>query len=197
MFVPEEYGGAGMTYLAYVVAIEELSRQVVALFNHKEPPRRVFPRGLAFDLLPQVGEVEGAADRADPQQGAQGWTPAERRLASEIAILSEIPESRVALALAVAPLFSGIAANLHVELEAEAPLAEIRARLEGGRGVRWSDPLPGPRRLVGRAGLYLGGLRADPGGAGVHLWAIADNLRFAATGNAIAVATTLWRDGYL
>jgi len=26
MFVPEEYGGAGMTYLAYVVAIEELSR---------------------------------------------------------------------------------------------------------------------------------------------------------------------------
>ena len=26
MFVPEEYGGAGMTYLSYVVAIEELSR---------------------------------------------------------------------------------------------------------------------------------------------------------------------------
>ena len=26
MFVPEEYGGAGMSYLAYVVAIEELSR---------------------------------------------------------------------------------------------------------------------------------------------------------------------------
>ncbi|MCC6649869.1 MAG: acyl-CoA dehydrogenase family protein [Candidatus Eisenbacteria bacterium] len=26
MFVPEEFGGAGMTYLAYVVAIEELSR---------------------------------------------------------------------------------------------------------------------------------------------------------------------------
>jgi butyryl-CoA dehydrogenase len=26
MFVPEEYGGAGMTYLSYVIAIEELSR---------------------------------------------------------------------------------------------------------------------------------------------------------------------------
>ena len=26
MFVPEPYGGAGMTYLSYVVAIEELSR---------------------------------------------------------------------------------------------------------------------------------------------------------------------------
>src|SRR5438132_6238865 len=26
MFVPEEHGGAGMTYLSYVVAIEELSR---------------------------------------------------------------------------------------------------------------------------------------------------------------------------
>ena len=26
MFVPEQYGGAGMTYLSYVVAIEELSR---------------------------------------------------------------------------------------------------------------------------------------------------------------------------
>ena len=43
MFVPEEWGGAGMSYLAYVVAIEELSRVcashgVIASVNNSPEP---------------------------------------------------------------------------------------------------------------------------------------------------------------
>ncbi|MEC7949150.1 MAG: hypothetical protein VX265_16390, partial [Myxococcota bacterium] len=33
--------------------VDELSRQVVAMFNQGEAPRKVFPTGLAFDVLPQ------------------------------------------------------------------------------------------------------------------------------------------------
>ncbi|MEO0601043.1 MAG: hypothetical protein AAF211_06380, partial [Myxococcota bacterium] len=36
-------------------AIEELSQQVLALFNSSPPPRKVFPTGLAFDVLPAWG----------------------------------------------------------------------------------------------------------------------------------------------
>ncbi len=171
---------------------EELSGQVVALFNQQQPPRSVFPTGLAFDLLPVVGDLPvGGDDRLS------GWSEAERRLAAEVGTLAELSPGRVALSLAVAPMFSGIAASLRIELEAEADLAEIRSRLEAGPTVRWGEPLAGPRRLVGRAGLYVGRLRRDPAGGAIHLWAIADNLRFAATGNAIAIATTLWREGML
>lgn len=174
---------------AGVAGVEELSGQVVSMFNHKEPPRRVFPSGLAFDLHTAVGPT-GAATQ-------DGWTESERRVASEVSVLTELPPSRVAVALAVAPIFSGVAASLYIELEHEAPLAELQSRLAEGRTVRMSEPLPGPRRLVGRSGLFVGRVRADPAGAGVHLWAVADNLRFAATGNAIAIATALWRDGLL
>ena len=38
--------------------IEELSKQVVALFNAGTPPRRVFEHGLAFDLIPQMGPAD-------------------------------------------------------------------------------------------------------------------------------------------
>lgn len=171
--------------------VEELSGQVVALLNHKDPPRKLFPTGLAFDLLPAVDD-QGPLDEADP---LAGWTPAERRIAAEVAVLTGLPPTRVILTASVAPLFTGLAASLHLQLDAEAPLSEIRARLEQGHGVVYSQPLPGPRRLVGRAGLYLGRLRADPAGDGVHLWAVADNLRFGGTANALGVATALWREG--
>jgi len=39
--------------------VEELSRQVVSLFNSQPPPRRVFEHGLAFDLMPLVGAARG------------------------------------------------------------------------------------------------------------------------------------------
>jgi len=173
--------------------VDELSAQVVAMFNQREPPRRVFSAGLAFDLHTTVGgPAEGGTG-----EDLQGWTPGERRLAAEVSVLTDIAPSRVAVGLALAPLFSGVAAALHIELESEAELAEIRARLEDGRSLLVGDPLPGPRRIVGRAALHVGRLRADPAGQGIHLWAVADNLRFAATGNALAIATALWRDGLI
>lgn len=173
--------------------VEELSGQVVAMFNQKEPPRRVFHAGLAFDLHGVVGEPIAAA------QGEElaGWTDVERRLADEVAVLAELPAARVALGLVLAPTFSGVSVALQVELEHEASMDELRARLEDGRTLRVGDPVPGPRRAVGRASLFVGRLRMDPAGTGLHLWAVADNLRFGATGNALAIATALWRDGLI
>ncbi|MCB9778341.1 MAG: hypothetical protein H6742_07240 [Alphaproteobacteria bacterium] len=180
----------------------ELSAQVVAMFNQKDPPRKVFPTGLAFDLQTSVGTVPRAPEgEADP---LEGWTDAERRLAAEVAVLTGLPPTRVVLDLAVAPTFSGLSASLLIELEAPLDdgtdgtgLDEVRARLAEAPTIRQQDPVPGPRRLVGHAGAYVGRVRRDPSGNAVHLWAVADNLRFAAVGNAIAIATALWRDGRL
>ncbi|MCK6507009.1 hypothetical protein L6R53_27155 [Myxococcota bacterium] len=173
--------------------VEELSGQVVAMFNQKEPPRRVFHAGLAFDLHGVVGQPLAASHGPE----LAGWTDAERRVADEVAVLAELPASRVALGLVLAPTFSGVSAALQIELEHEASLDEVRQRLEDGRTVRLGDPVPGPRRAVGRASAFVGRLRLDPAGGGLHLWAVADNLRFGATGNALAIATALWRDGLL
>lgn len=182
--------------------VDELSGQVVAMLNSKDPPRRVFPSGLAFDLHTSVGAVGavGASDQAGVLAGGSssaGWTPGEQRLASEVSVLTDLQPSRIAVGLAIAPIFSGVAAALHVELEQDVSLDDVRACLAGCPTVRVTDKLPGTRRLVGRAGLYIGRLRADPAGCGIHLWAVADNLRFAGSGNAIAIATALWQEGLL
>lgn len=165
--------------------VDELSQQVVAMLNSASPPRKVFPTGLAFDLLTPIGAT-GAG---------QGWSEAELRIAHQTAALMEWEAHQVALSAIMAPLFAGMALDLHLRFEREPQLPEVQNALETADGVRFGDPVPGPRRLVGRAGLHVGRLRADPAGDGVFVWAAADNLRFGAAAHAIAAATWLWREG--
>ena len=164
--------------------IDELSASVVAMLNSQTPPRKVFPTGLAFDLVSPVGAGE-----------AQRWSDAEQRLSEEVAALVEIPAAQVAVSLALVPLFAGLALSLHLSFDGEVSVSDVLAAFEGAEGVRLGDPVPGPRRLSGKAGVYVGRVRADPADQGIHLWACADNLRFGASGVAVQVAAALWREG--
>lgn len=167
--------------------LDELSAQVVALFGGGSPPRKVFPAGLAFDL------VEPPAS-TDPRGG---WSESEQRLARETGALLGVEPNQLAVGVMLAPLFAGLALSLHLRFSGDPSAEDLRAALERAEGVRYGDPLPSPRRLPGRSGLYVGRLRADPAGDGFHLWATADNLRFGATAPAIGAATALWREGRL
>jgi aspartate-semialdehyde dehydrogenase len=164
---------------------EELSRQVIAMFNQSEPPRRLFPHGLAFDLNPTVGELES------------GWSDAERRLRLDLAAALHPRRAVVALSAVEVPLFAGVAANLHLSFAEPVSAAMVGAALAALPMVTVSERPPGPRRLVGTTGIQVGRLRDDPGGQGVHLWASADNLRMGASANVVATALHLWREGLL
>jgi aspartate-semialdehyde dehydrogenase len=165
--------------------VEELSGQVIALFNQKDPPREVFPGGLAFDLHTQIGDV------------SDGWTGPERRVATETAALTGLPPERLSLSIAMAPLFGGVMASLRIDFDHRPDLETVRAALQAQPMVAFGDPLPGPRRVAGESQIFVGRLRADPHADAVHLWAICDNLRSGASANAIAIATALWSDGHL
>ncbi len=173
--------------LAGRAGVEELSSQVVALFNGQTPPRAVFPTGLAFDLVGQLGG--GAAE--------SGWTETELRVAAEVAAATGLAGRRLAVGLAMVPLFGGLAAALHLDFEGPVELEAVRAALDAGERLRLGDPVPGPRRLVGKADVYVGRLREDPLGEGVHLWAAADNLRAGASANAVGIAALLLDEGRL
>ncbi len=165
--------------------VEELSGQVVALFSNQDPPRAVFPQGLAFDVLASQTDV------------VEGWSHAERRLALEVGVLLDLHPERIALTLAMVPTFAGLSLNLFGGVEPAPSLEEVQAAYSEAENVRMADPVPGARRTVGHAGLYVGRLRRDPSGGGVHVWAAADNLRFGAAGNAINIAWALWQEGRL
>ena len=161
--------------------MEELSGQVVALFNHSDPPRACFPDGLAFDLQPHVGEP------------GEGWTSRERRLSMEVGAILGLPPDQVELTVVRAPLFSGVSASLFIEgpegltvPKATELLSAVPTLTVEARGAQ------GPRRLIGRARAQVGRLRSLQGG-GVALWAAADNLRFGSSGNAVAILSALNR----
>ncbi len=165
--------------------VEELSGQVISLFNQKDPPREVFPTGLAFDLHTQLGELE------------DGWTGSERRVAAEVSTITGLAPDRLSLTMAMAPLFAGVMASLRIDFDHSPDLTAVRAVLQTQPMLVEGDPLPGPRRVAGETHIFIGRLRCDPQADAIHLWAVCDNLRAGASANALAIATALWSDGYL
>jgi len=148
--------------------IDELSRQVVALFNSGTPPRKVFPTGLAFDLLPAVGPLD-----------EQGFSRAERRASAEAQVLSGW-EGEVATSIVGVPLFSGVSASVDLGFDRSVPLELIRQVLADG-GLRLPEDasvrsLPRPRRVEGEPFAHIGRLRQRDDGT-VQLFATMDNLR--------------------
>jgi aspartate-semialdehyde dehydrogenase len=163
----------------------ELSQQVISLFNSGEAQRVVFPKGLAFDLDAQLGGTE------------HGWSDGELRLSGELAQVLESDPRRFRLTQVLVPIFAGMAVQLHVQLEHNEGLEEIARRLEEAAFVKLADPVPGPRVLVGQPQAYVGRLREDPLGDGFHVLAVADNLRFGASANAMAAILSMRAKGLL
>jgi len=158
--------------------IDELSRQVVALFNSASPPRKVFPAGLAFDLIPMEG----------PSSDASGWTRHEQRVSSEARGLAGWA-GPVVVTEVVVPVFSGVSATIELHLERPVPLELVRQVLVDG-GVRMAEEegpraQPRPRKVEGHPFAHVGRIRQAEDGS-IHLWATVDNLRAMAT---VAVAT--------
>ncbi len=171
--------------------IEELSNQVVSLFNSRTPRRAVFEHGLAFDVIPAIGEL-----------GDTGWSDHELRTVGQLARLLRLPPPRLAFTSVVGPWFNGICLSLTVETDAGLNADQVADILEQAPNVeltrsRHLRDLPAPRRTDGELALMVGRLRDDPSGGGVHVWAAADELRFGAAGNAVAILAALIEDDLL
>ena len=92
------------------------------------------------------------------------------------------------------PIFQGIVLNLHVRGVTIDAAESALAGAEGLRAVSKSSRLH-PRGVAGKPGVSWGRLRADPGGDGVHLVAIGDNLAGAAGAVPMLVAEWLSKAG--
>jgi aspartate-semialdehyde dehydrogenase len=160
--------------------IEELSSQVVAMFNSGTPPRKVFDGGLAFDLIPQIGVA-----------GATGRTDAEDRVAIEVAELTGLKKAP-AVELFGVPVFSGVSASVRVRLGRKVDAAQVGRLLADGGVTLVEDvrQLPKPRRVEGKPFASVGRIRVV--GDQLTVWCAMDNLRGAATA-AVATAALLLR----
>lgn len=164
--------------------MDELSKQVVALFSSGTPPRKVFPDGLAFDLLPAVGEP-----------GEDGWTSREIRVREQLRRMLGV-QWPMHITLVGVPVFSGISAQISIRSARQVP-ADLAERVLADAGVVFPETsgvryLPRPRRVEGQPFVHAARTRNSEDGSSLHVWAGLDNLRGAATA-AVAVGGALLR----
>lgn len=160
--------------------LDELSAQVVAMFNSGTPPRKVFESGLAFDLLPLVGSL-----------GASGRSSTEDRIIIELSELLGLRQAPRVEVLGV-PVFSGITATVRVALTRQTdPGLVHRILIDGGLKVSEDvRSLPRPRRVEGKPFPDIGRLRLEEDR--LTLLAGFDNLRGSAAA-AVAAGGVLLR----
>ncbi len=169
--------------------VEELARQSARLLNGLGPEPRLFPGQLAFNLLPQVGELD-----------ADGHGSAELAVARDLAALLGLASLPGSVSVVQAPVFHGSSLALHVETRE--PLGAVAARklLRRQPGVKLVDQ---PERGIWPAAVSdrfdrdrvcVG--RVRDGGHGSHqldFWVVADNLRKGAAVNSVQLAEILMK----
>jgi aspartate-semialdehyde dehydrogenase len=168
-------------------AMDELWSQTRGVFVNETPPAEQFPKQIAFNLIPQVGEI-----------GDDGTTTEEAGIAAELRKLVDPDLSAVATCLRV-PVFIGDAAAVVVEFARPVSDKDAWAALREAPGVilldrREEAGYVSPAEVAGEDAVYVSRLRQDPTVPnGLAFWCVTDTLRKGAALNAVQVAEELVR----
>ena len=169
-------------------AIDELDAQARAWAAGQPLTASVYPRQIAFNVLPQIGGFK-------PEM--PGFTSEEAKMLFESRKILGAPELRVAATCVRVPVFYAHSIALHLEFSA--PMSPERAReiLAASPGVRVRDDLaraefPTPLEVQHGDDVQVGRIRADPSVEnGLALWAVGDNIRKGAAQNAVQIAEAM------
>jgi aspartate-semialdehyde dehydrogenase len=176
-------------------AIEELRAQATAILAGEEPPApAVYPRQIAFNVLPQVESFKDGDD----------YTTEERKVMAETRkILGFGEEVGISATCARVPVFVGHSESINLQTREDLSPDDCRALLAEATGVRVVDD-PGnavyPLAIdaAGEDDVLVGRIRRDPSHERcLNLWVAGDNLRKGAATNAVQVAETLVARGWL
>ncbi|RQW27903.1 aspartate-semialdehyde dehydrogenase [Rhodobacteraceae bacterium CH30] len=170
-------------------AMEELATQTTSLFAQRETEVNVFAKRIAFNVLPQIGDVDTA-----------GVSEEERSVQHELRRVLALPDLEVEATCVRVPVFFGH--GWSVALATEQPLNrdEVALQLEqaGLRVVTESDsfgPYLTPMEATGNDLVWVSRLRVE--GARVQFWLAADNVRSGAALNIVKLAESMLAKGYL
>lgn len=168
--------------------IEELQRQVLDLMSGRDSENRRFPHRIAFNLLPQVGELL-----------AGGFSQGEEQTRAQLLRILDLPDLRLSVTRVCVPLFFGEGIALSVTTREKMAAAEARDSLRAAPGILLSDDAapdtyPTPRDSVGQDSTCVGRIREHEMENRLDLWIALDNIRKGAAVNAVQIAELLTRD---
>lgn len=170
-------------------AVDELAGQTASLLSGRPVESKVFAKQMAFNLLPQVGELV-----------EQGHTAQELSLLKETRKVLAKPDLPLSPTVVRAPVFFGTALNVYFETETQLPLTQLKSVLKNAKGLEvFAKDGDYPTPVVEAANndpVYVGRIRADLTQAhGLHLWLVSDNVRKGAALNSVQIAELLIQTG--
>jgi len=167
-------------------AIDELSDQTRALFNHQEVKVEVYPKRIAFNVLPHIDVFM-----------ENGYTKEEMKMVWETRKIMEDESIMVNPTTARVPVFYGHSEAVHIETRKKITADEARALLEKAPGVQVIDKrepggYPTAIEAAGHDATLVGRIREDISHPrGLDMWVVSDNVRKGAALNSIQIAEIL------
>jgi len=169
-------------------AVDELHRQTEAAIEAQELPEpAVYPRQIAFNVLPQVETFKAGDD----------YTTEERKCMRETRKILGRDDVAVSATCARVPVYTGHSVSANVQTREPLTPQECRELLAAAPGVTvLDDPgnglYPTAIDVAGRDDVLVGRVRRDPSHERcLNLWIVGDNLRKGAATNAVQIAELL------
>ena len=171
-------------------AIEELAGQTAALLNVKEIKTEVYPKQIAFNVLPQIDVFM-----------ENGYTKEEMKMVWETKKIMGDDSIEVNPTAVRVPVFYGHSEALHIETEEKITADEARKVLSKAAGVVVMDEHKDggyPTAVTEGAGTdptYVGRIREDISHEkGLDMWVVSDNVRKGAALNSVQIAEILLKE---
>jgi aspartate-semialdehyde dehydrogenase len=174
-------------------AIEELSTQTINILNLKEVTASVYPKQIAFNVLPHIDVFQD-----------NGYTKEEMKMVWETKKIFGDDNILVNPTAVRVPVFFGHAEAVHIETRSLISEADARQALEQVPGVvvldeRESGGYATPvTEAAGTDPVFVSRLRKDISHPkGLNMWVVSDNVRKGAALNSVQIAELLIEKGYL
>jgi aspartate-semialdehyde dehydrogenase len=171
-------------------AIDELARQTAALLNGKPVEIKVYPKQIAFNVLPHIDVFQ-----------ENGYTKEEMKMVWETRKIFENDTILVNPTAVRVPVFYGHSEAVHIETRDKLGAVQARKLLEKASGVTVVDEHANggyPTAVTEAAGqdsVFVGRIREDISHPrGLNLWVVSDNVRKGAALNSVQIAEILVKD---
>ncbi len=168
-------------------AIEELAQQTAALLNGKTIEVNVYPKQIAFNVLPQIDVFQD-----------NGYTKEEMKMVWETRKIIGDDSIQVNPTAVRVPVFFGHSEAVHIETRDKITAEQARELLAKAPGVTVLDERQDggyPTAVTessGKDNVFVGRIREDISHPrGLDLWVVSDNIRKGAALNSVQIAELL------
>lgn len=168
-------------------AMDELAKQTAALLNGRTLENNVYPKQIAFNVLPQIDVFEDNGYTKEEMKMV--WET--KKIMGDDAILVNPTAVRV-------PVFYGHSEAIHIETKDKLSASDAKQLLSKSQGIVVIDDHQDggyPTAVSEASGtdpVYVGRIREDISYEnGLNLWVVADNVRKGAALNSVQIAEVL------